>query len=161
MDGNDLPPIFTIRCGRRRIRTWPANLLNGPILDARLPARNRTEAKQLEAIDLETTSTEAGASVGASTRRRGHSVPTIPRTRELGRLVAQASGVPRPCFRWQSPRSARASGFSGRIGGADMDRHGYVALAIGVVQILGLGIGLTGLVFYNSRQGYDEGARRR
>jgi hypothetical protein len=49
--------------------------------------------------------------------------------------------------------------FSGRIGGSDMDRHGYVALAIGVVATLGLGIGLMGLVFYSSRHGYDESAR--
>ena len=50
--------------------------------------------------------------------------------------------------------------FSGRIGGADMDRNGYIALVIGVVATLALGIGLMGLVFYSSRHGYDEGARR-
>ena len=48
--------------------------------------------------------------------------------------------------------------FSGRIGGADMDRQGYVALTIGVVVTLGLGIGPIGLAFYSTRHGCDEGA---
>lgn len=42
------------------------------------------------------------------------------------------------------------------IGYADMDRHGYIALAIGVTATLGLGIGLMGLMFYSARHGYDD-----
>jgi len=43
---------------------------------------------------------------------------------------------------------------------ASLDRHGRIALAIGVIASLGLGIGLMGLVFYSSHHGYDEGTRR-
>jgi hypothetical protein len=43
---------------------------------------------------------------------------------------------------------------------ASLDRHGRIALAIGVIASLGLGIGLMGLVFYSSNHGYDEGTRR-
>lgn len=49
---------------------------------------------------------------------------------------------------------------SDRIGDAPMDRNGYIALAIGVTATLALGMGLMGLLFYSSRHGYDEGARR-
>jgi Haem-degrading len=48
----------------------------------------------------------------------------------------------------------------GRIGDAGMDRHGYLALVIGIVAALGLCVGLKGLVFCSSRHGYDEGTRR-
>jgi hypothetical protein len=41
-----------------------------------------------------------------------------------------------------------------------LDRHGRIALAIGVIASLGLGIGLMGLVFYSSHHGYDQGTRR-
>jgi len=34
----------------------------------------------------------------------------------------------------------------------------YVAMAIGIVFSLAVGIGLMGLVFYSSRQGYDDRA---
>lgn len=36
---------------------------------------------------------------------------------------------------------------------------GYVALALGIVFSLAIGIGLMTLVFYSSRQGYDEPPR--
>ena len=42
---------------------------------------------------------------------------------------------------------------------ASLDRQGRIALAVGVIASLGLGIGLMGLVFYSSHHGYDEGAR--
>jgi hypothetical protein len=34
--------------------------------------------------------------------------------------------------------------------------HGYVAMALGVVFTLALGIGLMALVFYSHRRGYDD-----
>lgn len=37
-----------------------------------------------------------------------------------------------------------------------MSEHGYIALAIGVVATLVLGMGLMWLVFYSSRSGHDE-----
>lgn len=40
--------------------------------------------------------------------------------------------------------------------GADVPASGYVALALGVLFSLAVGIGLMGLVFYSSRRGYDE-----
>ncbi len=43
---------------------------------------------------------------------------------------------------------------------ANLDRSGGIALAIGVIATLGLGIGLMGLVFYSSRYGYDERTKR-
>ena len=47
-----------------------------------------------------------------------------------------------------------------QFGYANLDRSGAIALAIGVIATLGLGIGLMGLVFYSSRHGYDEGTKR-
>jgi hypothetical protein len=43
--------------------------------------------------------------------------------------------------------------------GTDVPASGYLALALGVVFSLVVGFGLMGLVFYSSRQGYDEPAR--
>jgi hypothetical protein len=40
--------------------------------------------------------------------------------------------------------------------GVDMPTAGWVALALGVVLSIGLGVGLMFLVFYSSRRGYDE-----
>lgn len=37
-----------------------------------------------------------------------------------------------------------------------MSIHGYIALVLGVVFSLVVGVGLMGLVFYSSRKGYDE-----
>jgi hypothetical protein len=41
----------------------------------------------------------------------------------------------------------------------DVPSSGYIALALGVIFSLIVGIGLMALVFYSSRQGYDEPAR--
>jgi len=43
--------------------------------------------------------------------------------------------------------------------GTDVPASGYLALALGVVFSLVVGCGLMALVFYSSRQGYDEPAR--
>jgi hypothetical protein len=45
-------------------------------------------------------------------------------------------------------------------GDVEMSGHGYAALAIGIVFSLIVGVGLMALVFYSSRQGYDEQANR-
>jgi hypothetical protein len=39
-----------------------------------------------------------------------------------------------------------------------MSAHGYIAMAIGIVASLAVGIGLMTLVFYSSRKGYDDAA---
>jgi len=41
----------------------------------------------------------------------------------------------------------------------DVPLSGYIAMALGVVFSLAIGIGLMGLLFYSSRAGYDEPAR--
>ncbi|MGJ5176480.1 hypothetical protein ACQR16_31230 [Bradyrhizobium oligotrophicum] len=56
-----------------------------------------------------------------------------------------------------------ASGFVAYLGwtlgsGAEVTTSGYVAMALGVVVSLVVGVGLMGLVFYSSRRGYDEPA---
>ena len=40
--------------------------------------------------------------------------------------------------------------------GAAMNIHGWIALGIGAVLSLALGIGLMLLVFYSARRGYDD-----
>lgn len=40
----------------------------------------------------------------------------------------------------------------------EMSMHGYVALAIGVVATLGLGMGLMWLVYFSHRRGFDDEA---
>jgi hypothetical protein len=42
------------------------------------------------------------------------------------------------------------------IGDSDISGAGWLALALGVVVTLGLGVGLMALVFISSRRGYDE-----
>jgi hypothetical protein len=44
-------------------------------------------------------------------------------------------------------------------GPVQMTIHGWIALAIGVIFSLVVGIGLMVLVFFSSRQGYDERVR--
>lgn len=44
--------------------------------------------------------------------------------------------------------------------GGTMTTHGYIAMAIGIFFSLVVGCGLMALVFYSSRRGYDEPARR-
>jgi hypothetical protein len=46
------------------------------------------------------------------------------------------------------------------IGDSDISGAGWLALALGVVITLGLGVGLMALVFISSRRGYDEAARK-
>jgi hypothetical protein len=46
------------------------------------------------------------------------------------------------------------------IGDSDISGAGWLALALGVVVTLGLGVGLMALVFISSRHGYDEAARK-
>jgi hypothetical protein len=46
------------------------------------------------------------------------------------------------------------------IGDSDISGAGWLALALGVVITLGLGVGLMALVFISSRRGYDEPARK-
>ena len=46
------------------------------------------------------------------------------------------------------------------IEGPPMPQVGYVAMTIGVVFSLLIGVALMGLLFYSSRHGYDERASR-
>jgi hypothetical protein len=46
------------------------------------------------------------------------------------------------------------------LGYVPLDRHGHIALVLGVVVTFGLGVGLMGLMFYSSRHGYDDGDGR-
>jgi hypothetical protein len=46
------------------------------------------------------------------------------------------------------------------IGDVELSLHGTVALALGVLASLGLGVGLMFLVFYSSRRGHDDDAGR-
>jgi hypothetical protein len=41
-------------------------------------------------------------------------------------------------------------------GGTSMSVHGYIALAITVVGVLGLGGGLMWLAFFSARRGFDD-----
>jgi hypothetical protein len=40
--------------------------------------------------------------------------------------------------------------------GTDVPESGYLAMALGIIFALVIGIGLMGLLFYSSRYGYDE-----
>jgi hypothetical protein len=51
-----------------------------------------------------------------------------------------------------------AANWSG-IGDTGIDRNGWIALVLGVVATLALGIGLMTLVFISNRRGYDEPPR--
>jgi len=42
------------------------------------------------------------------------------------------------------------------IGDTGLDLNGWIALSLGVVVTLGLGVGLMTLVFISNRRGYDE-----
>jgi hypothetical protein len=44
------------------------------------------------------------------------------------------------------------------ISNADVPMSGYVAMALGVIFSLAVGVGLMALVFYSSRKGFDEPA---
>ena len=47
------------------------------------------------------------------------------------------------------------------IGDVDISAGGWVAMVLGVLCTLALGIGLMALVFFSSRRGYDEAGRDR
>jgi hypothetical protein len=40
--------------------------------------------------------------------------------------------------------------------GSDVPESGYLAMALGIIFALLIGVGLMGLLFYSSRYGYDE-----
>ncbi len=40
--------------------------------------------------------------------------------------------------------------------GLELSLHGWIALSLGVVVSIGLGVGLMSLVFYSARRGYDD-----
>ncbi len=42
------------------------------------------------------------------------------------------------------------------LGDVEMSAGGYVAMAIGIVGLVGLGGGLMALIFYSHRHGYDD-----
>jgi heme/copper-type cytochrome/quinol oxidase subunit 3 len=42
------------------------------------------------------------------------------------------------------------------LGASELTVHGYIALVLGVIGTIGLGVGLMALVFYSHRYGYDE-----
>ena len=42
------------------------------------------------------------------------------------------------------------------LNGVEMNQHGYIAMALGIIFSLALGFGLMGLMFYSSRHGYDD-----
>ncbi len=44
------------------------------------------------------------------------------------------------------------------VGESPLSGHGVVALVLGVLASLALGVGLMFLVFYSSRRGYDDDA---
>ena len=46
------------------------------------------------------------------------------------------------------------------IGDSDISGAGWLAMGLGVIVTLALGIGLMALVFISSRRGYDEIGRR-
>ncbi len=53
-----------------------------------------------------------------------------------------------------------AAEFWSGIGDSEISPAGWVAMGIGIVVTLALGIGLMALVFFSSRRGYDEVPRR-
>jgi heme/copper-type cytochrome/quinol oxidase subunit 2 len=42
--------------------------------------------------------------------------------------------------------------------GTEISVHGYIAMTLGILFSLVIGVGLMGLVFYSSRRGYDDAA---
>lgn len=47
-----------------------------------------------------------------------------------------------------------------QLADVEMGIHGYIALALGVLATLGLGMGLMWLVYYSDRHGFDDEAGR-
>jgi len=52
--------------------------------------------------------------------------------------------------------AAVSATFWNSLGGAGISAAGWVAMILGVIVTLALGIGLMSLVFLSSRRGYDE-----
>jgi len=44
------------------------------------------------------------------------------------------------------------------LGPTQMDANGYIALVLGVLGTVGLGVGLMALLFFSHRYGYDDAA---
>jgi hypothetical protein len=42
------------------------------------------------------------------------------------------------------------------VGSSEIDLNGWIALILGVLVTLGLGIGLMALIFISNRRGYDD-----
>ncbi len=51
---------------------------------------------------------------------------------------------------------AAVAGLWGDIGDSGMSPAGWVAMLLGIMATLGLGIGLMALVFVSNRRGYDD-----
>ena len=85
-----------------------------------------------------------------STENRSNTDPSSPRRSMLGTwaVVAVLSAI------------LVAAGIIGYLGWTRTDSSvplsGYVAMAIGVIFSLVVGVGLMALIFYSSRKGYDE-----
>jgi hypothetical protein len=50
--------------------------------------------------------------------------------------------------------------FWNALGASQISAAGWLAMLVGVVLTLALGIGLMALIFISNRRGYDEGGRR-
>jgi hypothetical protein len=48
----------------------------------------------------------------------------------------------------------------GQLGDVEMGWHGYLALILGVIATVGLGVGLMRLVYFSHRHGYDDDVGR-
>ena len=46
------------------------------------------------------------------------------------------------------------------MGASEISAAGWLAMGLGIVMTLGLGVGLMALVFFSNRRGYDEIGRR-
>jgi ABC-type multidrug transport system permease subunit len=51
---------------------------------------------------------------------------------------------------------AVVASFLGQIGDTGMSLAGWMAMILGILVTVGLGVGLMSLVFISSRRGYDE-----
>ena len=51
---------------------------------------------------------------------------------------------------------AVVAGLWGDIGDSGMSAGGWIAMLLGILATMGLGIGLMALVFISNRRGYDE-----
>lgn len=56
--------------------------------------------------------------------------------------------------------AAVVAGLWAQVGDSEISAAGWLAMALGIVATLALGIGLMALVFISNRRGYDEGTGR-